>query len=481
MSDNKISYNGIDPFSEHFRQRLINNPIPPDANCWDEIEARLPKRRAISPVLIGLAIAASVIVAVFVLNNTINKEESPLNYELPERREVAIANESTGDEIKSEEKPADNNPGNINQKLVAEAKVKSITPIVLPTEKKNNDLTVEEKENVVHNVGDDNFIEEKREEAPIEEKKEEIPIVESKKEPESKKSEDMPNAQKNVDKQQYRAIENLTAYNIDYNRRKKGKNNWKISAGLGSVGNAGTFRAEKLVVIYDYPKELDKLNPSPNHPEDTDNSNNEAPGGPTIEIPNDPFPGQPTYPFWEKENNYSSLKNIPENQIKDKTYSIPLSVGITVRKMLNDRLGIETGLVYTYLSTGFVVYAPRYYAADLNLHYLGVPANLVVNLWDKKSWSIYISGGGMVEKGLQSVFKRKSIMVYDVNSTEKSSISGLQWSINGGLGVSYNFFKDMSLYLEPGVSYFFDCDQPMSKRTDDPFIFNLRVGLRYDF
>jgi len=149
---------------------------------------------------------------------------------------------------------------------------------------------------------------------------------------------------------------------------------------------------------------------------------------------------------------------------------------------LNDRFGIETGLVYTYLSTGFVVNGPQYYAADLNLHYLGVPVNFVVNLWDKKSWSFYASGGGMVEKGLQSVFKREGFMVYDNKSSiDKSSISGLQWSINGGLGISYLFLKDMSLYLEPGFSYFFDCDQPMSKRTDDPFIFNLRVGLRYDF
>ena len=489
MSDNKISYNGKDPFSEHFRQRLINNPMPLDASCWDEIEARLPKRRAISTVWIGLAIAASVIVAVFILNNTINKEERVLDYELPEHKEVAIAKESIGDEIKSEEEQTEDNLDNIPQEIVATAKVRSITPIILPTGKKDAGLTKEEPEMIENNVAKDNSIEEKKEEAPIGDKKEEIPVDENKKEPESKKPDEMPAPQKNVDKQQFIGNENLTAYNNDYKRRKKGNNKWHILAGLGSVGNARSFLRPDMGVK-EYPKELENLSPPSEQTNDPINPNIDNPNDPTLTTPSDKLPGQPenpplwnpTDPSWDESNYMYSLQNIQKNQITDKTYSIPLSVGITVRKMLNNRLGIETGIVYTYLSTGFTVNSPQYYTADLNLHYLGVPLNLVVHLWDKKSWNIYASGGGMVEKGLQSVFKRERFMVYDSKkSIEKSSISGLQWSINGGLGVSYNFFKDMNLYVEPGFSYFFDCDQPMSKRTDDPFIFNLRVGLRYDF
>ena len=32
-----------------------------------------------------------------------------------------------------------------------------------------------------------------------------------------------------------------------------------------------------------------------------------------------------------------------------------------------------------------------------------------------------------------------------------------------------------------GFAYYFDCNQPISRRTEYPFTFNFRTGIRYDF
>ena len=470
MSDNKNLKDRIDPFSEYFRQRLINKPTYPDENCWDEIEARLPKKRAISPVWIGLAIAASVITAVFILKNTIYENKNSENNEVSWQREVVADKETHGDEIISDEEGVEEGVENTHKDAVAEAKIKRKLPIVTPIVRKdavvaNEKETDDEHAIVVDGKNEKNKADIKADDSeknaiePKEESEEKNPIVEKGKEPEVKKQEETPPAQGGADKKLYRSFENLTANNVDYNRRKKRSNNWQIQAGLNSIsGNSRFFNHSGDLPMAADPNDQSGIYDQPKQP-------------PLVNIPEVDF-----------EKNYNSYDNIPKEWISEKNYSIPLSLGITVRKRLNEKLGFETGLVYSYLSTGFVVKGSKYYTAGLDLHYLGVPVNLIVNIWDKKQWNIYASGGGMVEKGLQSVFTKKGALVYEnLNSKEKSSISGLQWSMNGGIGLSYNFLKDISLYVEPGFSYYFDCNQPMSKRTEDPFIFSLKVGLRYDF
>ena len=443
MSDKENSNDRLDSFSEYFRERLKNAPTPPDENCWDKIEARLPKRRVISPVWIALAIAASVITAVFILNDVDNRR--PENYELPDLKEVIAEKETLPGETIFEEE-AGENLVNKREDIVANTKIRRKMQIISPVV--NKDTT--------KNEGSE---EEPHDENANVEKKEDIPVEEQSRGREEQNKDDSTPAQKSVDKQQqYKSLENLTAYNNDNSRRKRRGNNWQIKAGVNSIGGNSGFLSSSNYNKYamDSPNSQDYLTGNP---------------------PTNTFPEKA-----EVDSNFGyyngSLKNIPEESVYDKTYSIPLSLGITVRKKLNEKVGLETGLVYSFLSTGFTVKGTQYYNADLELHYLGIPVNLIVNLWDKNRWNIYLSGGGMVEKGLQSVFTRRNEFI---NSKDKSGISGLQWSVNGGVGLSYKFYKDISLYAEPGFSYYFDCDQPMSKRTEDPFIFNLRFGLRYDF
>ncbi|MDR0393522.1 MAG: PorT family protein, partial [Tannerella sp.] len=241
-------------------------------------------------------------------------------------------------------------------------------------------------------------------------------------------------------------FENKTAYRMpDKNKRNK-RPNRQLSAGFSPVGGMSSLNTRDML-YYGH---------SPDY----------AVGDPGIGTP----PGTGT-------------DASPKEQIVDVKPSIPFSAGITVRRKWNRTLGIETGVVYTRLSSDLVVDREgSRYDAVLILHYVGVPVNLTVNLWEKNRFGLYASGGGMVEKGIRSVFKQKTILFpVRMMNDQVNRIPGLQWSLQGGLGISYRFYREMSFFLEPGISYYFDGKQPVSKRTEDPLNFNLRLGVRYDF
>jgi hypothetical protein len=158
-------------------------------------------------------------------------------------------------------------------------------------------------------------------------------------------------------------------------------------------------------------------------------------------------------------------------------HHIPLSFGVTFRFYFTSHWAIESGLVYTYLSSEYK-YANGYRLKQ-HLHYLGLPVNVVYQFVGSKRFSVYLSGGGMLEKGVSANY---ALVAPASQTNSRESIAGLQWSLNGQLGGSYHLSKRFSLYVEPGVRYFFpDTRQPESVRTEQPFNFTLGIGIRANF
>lgn len=171
------------------------------------------------------------------------------------------------------------------------------------------------------------------------------------------------------------------------------------------------------------------------------------------------------------------------DEFSDVDHSLPISFGINVRKDFNKYIGIETGLVYTYLSSRYKNQGKYKRMAQQELHYLGIPINLVVYLYNDPKWNFYFTTGVMGEKGIYSSYKQDIYLNNEkINTTKDNrSIRGMQWSLNVSIGISYNFRKDWSLYIEPGYSYYFDNNQPISIRTEKPNVFGIGAGLRYKF
>ena len=170
------------------------------------------------------------------------------------------------------------------------------------------------------------------------------------------------------------------------------------------------------------------------------------------------------------------------------TFSIPITFGLGVRFDLSDRWAVGTGINWSRLSRTFNgVYTEVNDNGDVvrninseivnDIHYIGIPLNLYFNIFDSRNLRFYAWGGGSAEKGLVSRFRIQS-NAGDISY--KESVNGLQWSAAAGLGLEFLLGEHLGLYLDPSARYYFDCGQPLSIRTERPFMMNYEVGLRFN-
>jgi|GEM_PF-2456901 len=166
-------------------------------------------------------------------------------------------------------------------------------------------------------------------------------------------------------------------------------------------------------------------------------------------------------------------------EVTNTDYSIPITAGIYVRKSVSEKWAVETGLTYAYLSSK-ETHMQKNNASiekDINLHYLGIPVKAVYSIFENDRLSLYASAGGAVEKCISG--KEKTSSVEQTSSSENLKISELQYSVSANVGVNYRLIDRLGVFVEPGVSYYFD-DQSdvMTVRKDKPFNLELRGGLR---
>ncbi len=163
----------------------------------------------------------------------------------------------------------------------------------------------------------------------------------------------------------------------------------------------------------------------------------------------------------------------------DYTYDIPISVGFSVRKYFSESFALESGLVYTYLSSEGKVVANVPVTNNINLNYLGIPLKAVYSVYNNKRISVYASAGGMVEKSVYGEFRSSTNNKVE---SEKLNIKELQWSVAGSVGINFQLVGHLGLFVEPGVAYYFDDgSKVMTIRKDQPFNFNLQGGLRLTY
>lgn len=180
----------------------------------------------------------------------------------------------------------------------------------------------------------------------------------------------------------------------------------------------------------------------------------------------------------------NSTKTI--SQAGESSYSIPLSLGLGVRFYISQRWSFGTGVQYSMLNRTF---DGTYTVRDANdvevrkisaeisntQQYIGVPVALYYDFVQRKDMSVYAFGGAAFEKAVSNRYKisgAPDVMV-------KESKHGLQSSLSFGFGISYNLSEHIGLYLDPSLSYYFDCGQPVSIRTQQPLQLAFTAGLRF--
>ena len=183
---------------------------------------------------------------------------------------------------------------------------------------------------------------------------------------------------------------------------------------------------------------------------------------------------------------FTSLHTVANPQMMNSVktnvkHRLPVSTGLVVKYSFSDNWGIETGLMYTLLSSEWQ--SAEHLNVDIKqkLHYLGVPLKLDRTLWSSKLFTLYVSAGGMMEKCIDTKITSHN-KDNAVSRSESPKLKELQWSILASLGAQFNINRYLGLFLEPGAIYYFDDGSSFDTiRKETPFNFSLKLGLRLTF
>ena len=158
-------------------------------------------------------------------------------------------------------------------------------------------------------------------------------------------------------------------------------------------------------------------------------------------------------------------------------HRLPVTFSLSLRRNLFSRLAVETGISYTYLHSD-VLEERRDNIGSQKLHYVGIPLKLSWTFFDSRLFSLYAAGGGLIEYCVSATHSEKDL-----------NIQRWQPSWNASVGMQVTMLKPWSLYVEPGVSYYYNLnpnirgslDRFETIRSVHPFTFNLQVGIRFTY
>lgn len=160
----------------------------------------------------------------------------------------------------------------------------------------------------------------------------------------------------------------------------------------------------------------------------------------------------------------------------------PVRIGLSLAHAISKRVSLETGITYTVLRSDIREGSSSHYVAtEQKLQYVGIPLNAKIKALSWKQVDIYASAGLMAEKCLTGKAKTNFILD-DKNggsTTQKTESHPYQVSANVGFGLQYNIDNAASLYVEPGVSYYFDDKSSLQTiYKEKPLNVNLNAGFR---
>ena len=164
-------------------------------------------------------------------------------------------------------------------------------------------------------------------------------------------------------------------------------------------------------------------------------------------------------------------------------HHIPVKLGVSFRYYLNDRWSIQSGLTYSYLASDLSYNSiATSYETKQKLHYIGIPIQAGLRIWEGKRSRSYISAGGQVEK----LISGKTITHYTLDKQfsgtliENISDNKLLFSALASIGIEYMLGKDLSFYAEPGIHYYFKNGNGLNTHyNEQPLNFNITVGFRF--
>lgn len=164
-------------------------------------------------------------------------------------------------------------------------------------------------------------------------------------------------------------------------------------------------------------------------------------------------------------------------------HRLPVRVGLNVAYRLTDRLSVESGVSYTRLSSDMKDGTKNNYSSSSQkLDYIGVPLNVKYRAFGYRRLSVYASAGLLTEKCVSGKTTHEYVISGEKKKHEAEDVAAKPWqlSVNAALGAQFDVLRNVGVYVEPGVSYYFDDRSPLSTIYKEKSLnFNLNLGVRY--
>ena len=167
---------------------------------------------------------------------------------------------------------------------------------------------------------------------------------------------------------------------------------------------------------------------------------------------------------------------------------VPFSAGIGIKWSLFPRWALGTGVRYTNLRRSFI---GNYYpgsgedggwsaeekSIDNMQHWVGIPLNLYFDFVSTPRWRVHAYAGGAVDYLLGNKFTIHS----DKDIVWNKKGTSFQWSAGAGAGVEYLIGKNVGIYLDPGIRYYFgqSAGSDINGLPVHPVHFVVEAGVRF--
>lgn len=178
------------------------------------------------------------------------------------------------------------------------------------------------------------------------------------------------------------------------------------------------------------------------------------------------------------------------NPKSKKIHRQPVSFGVLTSFDITDKLQVETGLIYTYLSSQTENSSDNFNNGEkTQFHYLGVPVNLNYTILSINKLNMYLTGGVMIEKDLYGQIKyndeQKPASLnsgYTIEKSSKINQKNPQLSVAGGVGLTYPIYNKTKLFGKLGGRYYINAkNEYETYYSDEKFGLDIQLGIKFNF
>lgn len=179
------------------------------------------------------------------------------------------------------------------------------------------------------------------------------------------------------------------------------------------------------------------------------------------------------------------------NPESETTHKQPISLGVLTSFNITPKLQVETGLIYTHLSSETTNRSESFTNTEkVQFHYLGVPLNINYTLLSVNKLNLFVTAGTMVEKDINGKIRyndEKDISSvvnggYANESSAKINQKNPQWSIAGGVGITYPLYHKTHLFGKVGGRYYINANNEYKTYySDEKLGLDIQVGIKFNF